>query len=518
VLNLHLRQAECALSDGRLDEALQLANDPKVRRHRQGQALVGRLTAALADRSRQHLDAGRLQEALSDCEKAVTLGGIQETTTELRRRIAEALLDQQKSQQHRQGALAVAREHLAHDRLTLGERALDHADAGAEGQTDRLHLDNRRAGEQADADAIRAALDRGDWAGAIDRLLAIDNRRRQRTALAELQREAETIVTQRVRQALNDGRLDRAELLARRLTALAPDTPDTQEWTRILAQLGRARSAVEAGRCRQGAQVLRRLAVALPDADWLIPSAEQCESAAASLDALASGPLGLAGDIEDFPDANASDRPPVAAPKAPAPAAPAAPPAPRLRVQIDGVGGFLLVRKNRVTVGPISSDQRPDVGLLADPSHPVAVIERSEGDYFLHGPEGVTVNGRDGGPHMLADGDRVAVGTRCRLRFRRPNPASSTALLDLSGGKLPQGDIRRVILMDREVLIGPGAAHLRADQLSRPIALVMRSGRLHLQSDPPARAGDAELSADDPLPLDTPVRVGPVSMVISECA
>ena len=60
---LRIRQAECALADGRLDEAFELADRHDVRSHRRGQRLVGRLVRSLVDRGRKHLDAGRIAEA-----------------------------------------------------------------------------------------------------------------------------------------------------------------------------------------------------------------------------------------------------------------------------------------------------------------------------------------------------------------------------------------------------------------------------------------------------------------------
>ncbi len=50
VFNLHLRQAEAALSEGRFEEAAELATRADVRQHHDGQKLLSRLTAALVAR------------------------------------------------------------------------------------------------------------------------------------------------------------------------------------------------------------------------------------------------------------------------------------------------------------------------------------------------------------------------------------------------------------------------------------------------------------------------------------
>ncbi len=72
---LRLKQAQYALTDGRLDEAFDLAQSDKVTAHQQGQKLLTDLAGRFTRRGRDHLDAGRTAEALADCEKAVKLAG-----------------------------------------------------------------------------------------------------------------------------------------------------------------------------------------------------------------------------------------------------------------------------------------------------------------------------------------------------------------------------------------------------------------------------------------------------------
>ena len=65
MLTLRLKQAETALKDGRLDEAFDLLHSSEaLRQHRRGQSILTQLTQQLAERGRDHLTAGRLQEAL----------------------------------------------------------------------------------------------------------------------------------------------------------------------------------------------------------------------------------------------------------------------------------------------------------------------------------------------------------------------------------------------------------------------------------------------------------------------
>jgi hypothetical protein len=140
-------------------------------------------------------------------------------------------------------------------------------------------------------------------------------------------------------------------------------------------------------------------------------------------------------------------------------------------VQVDGAGTYLISRQPVTAFGPISSSQAPDVGLIADPGAAPVSIERVDDDYFLRIP---------GAPgKLLASGDRIGISPRCRLIFTQPNPSSTTAVLDLSAGRFPRADLRRVILLDRDLVIGPGStAHIRSDQLTEPIVLNVRDGKL----------------------------------------
>jgi len=184
---------------------------------------------------------------------------------------------------------------------------------------------------------------------------------------------------------------------------------------------------------------------------------------------------------------------------------------------MDGIGSFIVLRDGRVTVGPVSSSSRPMVGLMADPNLPVATIERSEEDYFIRSSSPVTVNGTATTDKLLADGDRIALSPRCVLRFNIPNPASTTATLSLSSGRLGRGDVRRIILMDRDILVGPTAGdHIVAESLDETMALFVQNGRLVCKTKARMLVDDKPASAGAPLPLEKQIRIGQISLVLTE--
>ena len=65
-------------------------------------------------------------------------------------------------------------------------------------------------------------------------------------------------------------------------------------------------------------------------------------------------------------------------------------------------------------------------------------------------------------------------------------------MLDLTGARLPRSDIRRIILMDHDLIIGPTrGAHIVAEELDHPIVLHLRDGQIFSQSQQPIILGAA---------------------------
>ncbi|HUS91443.1 MAG TPA: hypothetical protein VM695_06310 [Phycisphaerae bacterium] len=537
---LRIKQAEAALADGRLDEASELLADAEIRSHRQGQQLVGSLVRRLVERGGEHLTAGRIQQALADCEKAAELGGNLPEAAELRGRIAAALSGKEHARRRHGELLATAREHLEDGRLSVAEQLL--AGAGEDStRVERLRHEAqaRRSAAEAALRRAGAALEREDFATAVDEMLAA---RAHRAANDETAEMTTRVVDSSVHWAAEEvlrGRLDRGESLLRRLQPLAGRNGRVEDLLRAVAQCRRGWAEIRRGELRRAAEALRRARSMLPEAEWLAQAVEQADRAAAALESLGAGPLGLLdtpgqrGSVAETLPAGLPSLEPPGAELAPAQSpvlaplfeAPAAAPPPasgslvprRFLLRVDGAGSSLVLRDDRVTIGPISSARRPELGLLADPNLPVMSIERTEGDYFLRAESAVMVNDKPTTGRLLADGDKIALSPRCRFRFRLPSAASGSAVLELSTARLPQADVRRVVLLERELILGPGvAAHVRTEHLPQRAVLYVRDGRLLCRSEAQLTIDRRPADASAGLPLDTPVRIGPLGLVVNK--
>jgi hypothetical protein len=185
-------------------------------------------------------------------------------------------------------------------------------------------------------------------------------------------------------------------------------------------------------------------------------------------------------------------------------------------MQVDGAGSYLVVRKPTVTIGAVSSSRRPDVGLLAQANLPVALIERLDEDHFLKSDGAVRVNDRRVTNKLLAHEDRISLGPRCDLKYLLPNAASTTAVIELSGARLPRADTRKIILLDDSLIIGPNrSAHIRADEMEKAMVLHLRDGRLHHRRG--GRADGHKAGGAVPIPMGEPTSVGGATVVLTKC-
>jgi tetratricopeptide (TPR) repeat protein len=449
VLFLQIRQAEVALADGRLDEAYKLVQSERLRSHRRGQALVTELIKALVERGKAHLSGERHTQALADCEKAQTLGGNLDDVLALRGEIEQAVVS-----------------------------------------NDRLRRQEVRVGMlQSAAQLVDSALAREDLDRAVAELMRARGNGCCDHRMRELDANVRSTLRSQVQAALDEGRLDQVQPLMDRLERLDPQGLATTQFRRAVEQARGAWASIDRGRPHEALELLRRLGTQLPGAKWIEQAISSLEQAERSLRDVRTGPLGLLTMDQpplrhDSPTAWPLDRGTGFQPVQRAqqglktPATGGQLPS-KYVLQVDGAGSYLVVTGSSVTLGPISSSRQPDVGLIADAGADVVSIERMEDDYFLKGASAST-SGK-----LLSSGDKINISPRCRFVFNVPNPSSTTAVLDLTAGRLPRADMRRVILLDRDLIIGPGpASHVRADHLTESVVLQVRDGLLRCGSQP----------------------------------
>jgi hypothetical protein len=491
---------------------------------------MGRLARALAKRGQDHLVATRLQQALADCDKADKLGGNLSEVAELRNAICRAMEEKRKGHERRSQKLARAKQNIENGWLSAGEQIL--ANGGGSGEQEMLQEQAAAIRLQVETATARAqkALDRDDLEAAVEILGTIDRASWRNGKLTSLLARVESVCKRRVRDNLNKGRIDLADSLLRLIEPVAPRSIDIDELVRAVNRCRQAAESVASGRICEAARLLQKVKPVIASAAWLKTALDQTQKAAATLDALRAGPLGLAGSdmghLGKHKDSGEDDdrrqisrshvRQELAMEKVTSGRQFDSVLDSKFVLQVDGVGGFLVLRAQSVTVGPISSSARPMLGLLADPNLPIVTIERIDGDYFVRCRQPILVNDRAVTEKLLDDDDTIALSARCRLKFHLPNAASTTAALELTSGRFPRADISRVILMDRDILIGPGSNnHIRADRCDDKVTLLVRNERMFCKARDVEVNGKAYNSRRG-LVVNTPIKIGRLCLVLAK--
>lgn len=518
MLILRIKQAETALKDSRLDEAYELARTDDFRTHREGQKLVSQLVRALIARGQDHLTADRLGQAATDCEKAERLGGNLSEVAALRAAVTEAIQARQQAERRQAGRLAAARQHIHNGWLSFGEQILsDTEGSGTEPLREEAEIRREKA-EQA-LNRAEQALNRQDWAAAVDSLREAKQAHASNPRIGTLTDQTVSLVAEQTARTLDNGRLDAAEAMLGELETLVSPNLQIQDLARFLRECRHAAGLLDRGQPRQAADILHRLSAARPGAGWLTEASRCAEQAAANLENLHRGPLGWFADTcsaaaSTAPASNEGRTEVIRSEHLMRSEHPAVPN--RFLLHVDTVGSFLVLRQPRVSVGPISSSRRPDLGLLADAGLPVITIERQEEDYFLSSEVPVRVNDMPVQKKLLSSGDRISLGPRCQMKFTLPSAASTSAMLQLSGCRLPQGDARQVILMDRSIVLGPGTTgHIRADQMTSPAVLHVRDGRLLIRGNGDMKVNDRPMDDRMGIPMGARVSIGPISLAVA---
>lgn len=504
MLFVRLKQCEVALNAGRLDEAFDLLRSPDLRSHRQGQDLLDRLTKALLNRGRSHLAADQFEAAAQDCDRAARLAGNQPDVVALRASISEAMAARRRADQRRDELAAAVRRHMDQGQFTIGQQLLAAAPPQQNLKVIETELAARRATVQSLSQKIGSLLSKGNWESALDSLAHLERQVARHPDIAQICHEVSNRLVTEARKTIELGHLEQANALMRRLQELPGRFIEADRLREVLHQCRDAAACVERADAAGAERLLSVLNGQLPKASWISDALTHVRSLRTSTEAILAGPLGAhrtapTPEPVPLPRGNGSEHPSDI----------------DFLLHVDGAGGFRVIGSRSITIGPASSSRRVDVAVTADASAPIVTITRSDEDYFVQAQQPIEVNDKPVAHALLVSGDRIAVGPRCRLRFRRPNPASTSAVLDVTAGRLARGDVRQIILLDREMILGPGpAAHVRVDSLTGPAVLQRAGDGVICRAADPISIDGRPAGAEPILTPGARVTIGPVGLVL----
>lgn len=530
MFNLKLKQAKAAFTDGHLDDAHDLIAKGNLLNQRQGQKLARKLAIALITRGNVHLGAARIDSALADCNKADKLAGNLTNAAELRIAIAKAIEDKRFAQARHQLIIDDAKENIQNGMVSVGRAILKKTPESAQAAILTQQASAIGAKTEAVISKANAAIERNDLDSAVRILASAKLNSHTNAQAAQAISLAAFRLADIISDKLNTGRLDHAAGFLCKLQTLCPDSTQTKDFTYVLAQCRLAAAALNTRNLSTTLETLRRLKTILPKAKWLETAAKDAQKAVEAIDDLMVGPLSMLPVNEQSHDAaNTGNEVLPNAQSLQAAHSTGEKENPlhyestaqtmpnNFLLRIDGVGSYLVISDSTASIGPISSSLRPLVGLMAQPGLPVATIERIEGDYFIRSTDPLAINEKPVTDKLLEDADKISLSMRCRMKFNIPNAASATAVIALASARLSNADIRNIILMDREILIGSGIKnHIRATELKHQIVLFKQNGKLLCRTDQSIEVNGKPYDQQNGLTINTPITIGKMSMVIKE--
>lgn len=501
---VRIRAAEEALAQARLEEALAIISSQDVAETRRGRNLLERLAAAYLQRGQDRLLGRRFAEALADFDQAARCGCKPQAVSEWRLRAQGAWRGEQKGASDKSAALSAAEAHMRRGQPDEASRALaglPGEDAEVRALQTRISQARKMASEA--MGAAQAAFAAGDFCEAIARLRAARQQDVEADGVATLETQIVETVIREANQAFIDGRLDRVGQQLERLGEIGRGALQRVDLEEALHLAKEAAVAIDANRYARASVLLARLTQLQPKANWT----RETHTHLAALDdhrrAVLAGPLGLllgahvgsqvsmsaAVDVETVrrpPQTPAILAGPAAAPTqrriSPGERDNAGRMTNRMLLRIDGVGSFLLLRGERVSIGRAGPGATADLRLVSDLSERQAEIIRAGDDCFIASSGGVELAGHPVDYALLQDGDRIRLGRRVRLTFLRPSKKSSTAVLDLGDGVRTTTDCRRVILWSGPLIMGSTReCHVRLSPSVGGAILTEREGRLYFR-------------------------------------
>lgn len=519
MFDLRLKRAQAALADGRLDEAFELLNDPALRQPRAGQKLLTQLSEAFIRRGLEHLSFKRLAPALEDCNRAEKLAGNLSAVMELRGKICNEIDAARAESQMQAEQLAKAQEQMQKGWFSTGRKILAHAEKNRQACALLKNADVLEAEKESAAKRIEQALKNGqiELAARIYENSALPSGISEQAAC--LLERIQTQLCHKLNGCWLEGNIMGAESLLHQFSRRIRESDRLTAFQNAFGLCRQAAEAIESGRFDAAGIALRKIQILLPKTKWLEELVRCTQAAAQANQDLQSGPLGLlrtptADDFKDRPmpgnPAPPDDQPGSVEKKRAEPKM-----AGPFILQMDGIGAYHVFTADRVTLGPVSATQRSDIELVTAPDVRPQQIERIDGDYFFgevnKGPAVSSPKRR-----LLCDGDRIELSPRCRFKFTLPNPASSTACLTPSSARFPRADINGVLLMGREILIGPERnCHIQSGQISEQLILYVHDQEIRCRTLLPVFIEGKAQAPHRPLPMNTRLEIGELRLILT---
>jgi hypothetical protein len=321
------------------------------------------------------------------------------------------------------------------------------------------------------------------------------------------------------KEAFEGGRVNRAMDELRALASVGRSLPARRDLEEMVDLAWQASGALDRGDFEETRRVMLRLQRIAPKTVWINRSVDQLQKIDDMLTQLHGGPLGERAKSNGHkPGAAAARQQPrdlkATVAVSPRDEAPEGLPQ-RLLLLVDGGGSYLILRKDRLSIGRAITQNLPDIPIQADLAERHAEISRVDDDYFMFSSKVVEVDGRPTRHQLLRPGNRVVLSNNAKFTFRTPHPQSPSGIIELSSSTRMPGDVRRVILFRQTAMIGYGAnVHVACHSANANLVLFERAGRLWVRR----QRNDGVDSEATPLEIGKQIEMANISFVVQPFA
>jgi len=170
----------------------------------------------------------------------------------------------------------------------------------------------------------------------------------------------------------------------------------------------------------------------------------------------------------------------------------------RFMLWIDGVGAFLVITADDVTIGRMATPMRAtgatstsstsaDIALSANLSREHVVIRRMEEQYLIEARSKAAVDQRElSNGQWLKQRSEITLNDSVRLEFVMPTPLSSSARLKVLSDHRRQYSVDGYVLMGETCLLGRGHEHhVVCPEWNASVVLARHSSGLVVRSQQP---------------------------------
>ena len=156
----------------------------------------------------------------------------------------------------------------------------------------------------------------------------------------------------------------------------------------------------------------------------------------------------------------------------------------RFMIWVDGVGGYLVCAATENSIGQATQENQVSIPISGDIRQVHARIQSADNGHLLHPVGPVSVDRQAVvEPQLLGDNRTFEMGDSVSLRYCKPHPWSTTAVISFESRNrtFPWSDA--VIIAGNTIVLGPNAqSHIRCTRWEHEVILLRREGKWHCRS------------------------------------